>query len=128
MTATRKTPAKKETKKAPKAETVKQETPKTESAIEKILVDGVKALGGRAYKWVSPGNDGVPDRIVIIPNRAPFFVELKSESGKLTPLQEVQLQRLKDLGQQVRILKGEQEVRLFLGDLRLLLGTGPVQL
>ena len=38
-----------------------------EKEIEKILVTGVKKLGGRAYKCASPGNDGVPDRIVILP-------------------------------------------------------------
>ena len=35
-----------------------------EKEIEKILVLEVKKLGGRAYKWISPGNDGVPDRCV----------------------------------------------------------------
>ena len=29
-----------------------------EREIEKKLVDGVRKLGGRAYKFVSPGNDG----------------------------------------------------------------------
>ena len=36
-----------------------------EREIEKKLVDGVRKLGGRAYKFVSPGNDGVPERIVL---------------------------------------------------------------
>ena len=40
-----------------------------EREIEKKLVDGVRKLGGRAYKFVSPGNDGVPDRIVVLPGR-----------------------------------------------------------
>ena len=48
-----------------------------EREIEKKLVDGVRKLGGRAYKFVSPGNDGVPDRIVVLPGRAPKFIELK---------------------------------------------------
>ena len=50
-----------------------------EKDIEKILVEQVRKLGGRAYKWVSPGNDGVPDRIVIFPGRQPVFVELKKK-------------------------------------------------
>ena len=58
-----------------------------EKEIEKILVQGVKALGGKAYKWVSPGNNGVPDRIVILPRKVPVFVELKTEFGSLTALQ-----------------------------------------
>lgn len=32
-----------------------------ERDIERILVDEVRRLGGRAYKWTSPGNAGVPD-------------------------------------------------------------------
>ena len=62
-----------------------------EKEIEKILVTGVKKLGGRAYKWASPGNDGVPDRIVILPGEMPYFVELKSETGRLSALQKVQI-------------------------------------
>lgn len=77
-----------------------------ESDIEKILVSEVKKLGGRAYKWVSPGNDGVPDRIVILPDRPPMFVELKSEAGRLSALQQAQIKRLKDLGQAVYVVKG----------------------
>lgn len=87
-----------------------------EKEIEKILVQGVKALGGKAYKWVSPGNNGVPDRIVILPRKVPVFVELKTESGSLTALQKVQIQKLKSLGQKVRVLRGEEGVRDFLNE------------
>lgn len=85
-----------------------------EKEIEKILVAGVKKLGGRAYKWTSPGNDGVPDRIVILPGRPPVFVELKTESGRLSSLQRVQCKRLKEMGQEVKVLYGEKAVRDFL--------------
>lgn len=87
-----------------------------ERDIEKILVGEVKRMGGRAYKWVSPGNDGAPDRIVIFPGRKPVFVELKTETGKLSPLQAAQLARLKGLGQDVRVLYGHADVRAFLGE------------
>lgn len=85
-----------------------------EKEIEKILVAGVKKLGGRAYKWTSPGNDGVPDRIVILPGKPPVFVELKTESGRLSSLQHVQCKRLKELGQEVKVLYGEKAVKDFL--------------
>lgn len=84
-----------------------------EAEIEKILVKEVKTLGGVAYKWVSPGNDGVPDRIVIFPGKKPIFVELKTNHGKLSALQKVQCKRLLDLGQRVEILYGLQEVAMF---------------
>lgn len=84
-----------------------------EKDIEKILVTEVKKLGGKAYKWTSPGNDGVPDRIVIFPNRMPVFVELKTKTGRLTPLQVVQIDRLRELGQAVFVAKGIDGVSNF---------------
>lgn len=77
-----------------------------EKEIEKILVCEAKKLGGRAYKWVSPGNNGVPDRIVILPGQAPVFVELKTRRGTLTALQMAQIARLEDLGQKVWVVRG----------------------
>lgn len=84
-----------------------------EAEIEKLLVCEVKKLGGRAYKWVSPGNDGVPDRIVIFPGKKPVFVELKTDRGKLTALQKVQLGRLEKLGQEVSVIYGIVGVSQF---------------
>lgn len=88
-----------------------------ERDIERILVDEVRKLGGRAYKWVSPGNDGVPDRIVVLPGRAPVFVELKSETGRLTSLQRAQIGRLQGLGQDVRVVRGIDGLSQFFQDL-----------
>ena len=87
-----------------------------EKEIEKILVAEVKKLGGRAYKWMSPGNDGVPDRIVVFPNRTPIFVELKADNGKLSALQQVQIDRLKSLGQHVKVVKGIDGLSQFFQD------------
>ena len=88
-----------------------------EKEIEKVLMQEVRKLGGRAYKWVSPGNDGVPDRIVVFPNQCPIFVELKSETGRLTSLQEIQIKRLRDLGQYVEVVKGMKGVADFFLDI-----------
>ncbi len=88
-----------------------------EREVEKKLVDGVRRLGGRAYKFVSPGNDGVPDRIVVLPDTAPMFVELKTESGRLSRLQKVQITRLENLGQNVRVLYGVKDVENFLEEM-----------
>ena len=88
-----------------------------EKEIERVLVDEVKRLGGRAYKWVSPGNDGVPDRIVILPDTRLIFVELKTETGRLNALQKVQIDRLRKLGQWVEIVKGIDGLSQFFQDL-----------
>lgn len=87
-----------------------------EKDVEKKLVDGVKRLGGRAYKWVSPGNAGVPDRIVFLPGGKVYFVELKTDVGRLSAVQTVQTRRLRELGAEVRVLKGEDGVNVFLDE------------
>jgi hypothetical protein len=87
-----------------------------EAEIEKILVHEMKKLGGIAYKWVSPGNDGVPDRIVIFPDRKPVFVELKTDKGRLTALQKVQIRRLEKLGQEVTVIYGLDGLSRFFRD------------
>ena len=84
-----------------------------EKDIEKVLVAEVRKLGGRAYKWVSPGNGGVPDRIVVFPDRPPVFVELKAENGKLSVLQTAQIRRLRELGQAVYVVRGIDGVSEF---------------
>jgi hypothetical protein len=70
----------------------------SEKATEAYLRDEVKALGGRSYKWVSPGCSGVPDRIVIKPGGGVFFVELKSEGQKSTPQQRKRQAEIAALG------------------------------
>ena len=77
----------------------------------------MRRLGGRAYKWVSPGNDGVPDRIVIFPDRRPVFVELKADNGKLSALQQVQIRRLRELGQRAEVVKGIDGLSQFFQDI-----------
>lgn len=85
-----------------------------ESAIEALLVRSVHQAGGRCYKWVSPGNSGVPDRIVILPDSRVIFVELKTETGRTSALQDWQIGTLRGLGQTVRVLHGRREVELFI--------------
>ena len=77
-----------------------------ESDIEQILMTEIRKAGGRTYKWVSPGNSGVPDRIVFMPGGKVYFVELKTETGKLSAQQKVQVRRMQVLGQDVRVVKG----------------------
>ena len=48
-----------------------------ESSVETKLCKFVKSLGGVAWKWVSPGRNGVPDRICLLPGGRVIFVELK---------------------------------------------------
>lgn len=88
-----------------------------ERDIERKLVAGVKRLGGVAYKWVSPGQDGVPDRIVCMPGGKVYFVELKADRGRVSPRQVYQLGRLEKLGFRTFVVWGVDGVNKFLADL-----------
>lgn len=69
-----------------------------ESCIERWLRKQIEAMGGKLFKWVSPGNDGVPDRILILPGGVIKFIELKTKTGRLLPIQTYIHKRLRDLG------------------------------
>lgn len=69
-----------------------------ESRVEKYLVESVKKSGGKCPKFSSPGNRGVPDRIVLLPGRAVWFVEVKGSGGKLSRLQEKWIEILRGMG------------------------------
>lgn len=88
-----------------------------ERLIESYLREQVKAAGGIAYKWTSPGNSGVPDRIVILPGGRALFVELKAPGGKPTKLQMVQHKRLRALGCDVRVIDSKEQVDEMLQEL-----------
>ncbi|GIN37813.1 PDDEXK family nuclease [Heyndrickxia oleronia] len=69
-----------------------------ERDIENYLRDQVKKIKGRAYKFESPGNAGVPDRLVILPGGKVYFIELKAPGKKSRPLQVTQQRKIASLG------------------------------
>jgi hypothetical protein len=72
-----------------------------EKEIEQYLREEVKKLGGKAYKFVSPGSQGVPDRLVCLPGGRIYFVELKAPGKTSSPMQYKQQADLRRLGCQV---------------------------
>lgn len=89
-----------------------------EKEIESFLGDEVKAAGGRAYKFVSPGNDGVPDRLVLLPNGQAVFIELKAPGKKPTPLQESQIKKIRALGFRILVIDSKEGVNEFMKEVR----------
>ncbi|MGO4345520.1 VRR-NUC domain-containing protein [Paenibacillus sp. MCAF9] len=81
-----------------------------EKQIEQYLVKQVKASGGRAYKFVSPGNSGVPDRIVTLPGGRIAFAELKAPGKKPTPLQMNQQRFIANQGLPVVVIDSKEQV------------------
>ena len=85
-----------------------------EKTIEEKIGKAVRAGGGLYYKFVSPGNDGVPDRIAVLPGGRVVFIELKSETGRLRMTQHVQIQRLASRGCEVHVIQGMEEAEKFI--------------
>lgn len=82
----------------------------SEKELEAYLRIRIKKLGGVAYKFTSPGNDGVPDRLVLLPNGDMSFVELKAPGKKPSKLQKVQIKRIENLGFKVYIVDSKEKV------------------
>ena len=76
-----------------------------ERDIESRLMRAVREAGGTAYKFVSPGHSGVPDRMCVFP---PFgrivFVELKAPGKRPTKLQQAEIRRLREAGCRVAVV------------------------
>ena len=88
----------------------------TEREIERRLTDLVKKRGGLSYKFTSPNNPGVPDRIIITPAGIVWFVELKSEFGRMANIQKYQKEELEKRGANVRVIHGWDAVREFIDE------------
>ncbi|MFY9403398.1 MAG: VRR-NUC domain-containing protein [Defluviitoga tunisiensis] len=88
-----------------------------EKQIEQKLKEQIESLGGKAFKFISPGNSGVPDRIILL-NGQCYFVELKRPGGKLRPLQESVHQQFEQLGFHVYVISSIEEVKEFIEKIR----------
>ena len=81
-----------------------------EKKIEQKLVTAVKKHGGICPKFVSPGFDGMPDRLLLLPHGRFAFVEVKAPNQKPRPLQLSRHRLLKRLGFRVYVLDALEDI------------------
>ena len=81
-----------------------------EKTIERKLVTKIKAMGGIALKFTSPGFDGMPDRLVLLPDEKIAFVEVKATGCTLRPLQESRQGMLRRMGFKVYVLDDARQI------------------
>lgn len=81
-----------------------------EKTIEAYLRNQVKKRGGIAFKFVSQGYNGVPDRLIVMPGGSMYFVEVKNERGRLSPLQLQCHKMLEALGVHVFVVWSKEDV------------------
>ena len=89
-----------------------------EKQIENKLATEAKKLGGIALKFVSPSFDGMPDRLVLIPDGHIAFVELKAPGKKPRPLQLSRHRLLRSLGFRVYVIDSVEQIGGMLDELR----------
>jgi len=89
----------------------------TERNTEKRLVEAVKNHGGLCPKFVSPGFDGMPDRIVLLSNGRLGFVEVKRQGLKYRPLQLRRAEQLRRLGFQVFLLDCVDDIQRIIAEI-----------
>ena len=82
-----------------------------ESEVENYLVWTVETMGGKAYKFKSPSQRGVADRVVCMPNGETWFIEVKRpKGGRLAPLQAIFRDEVAQLNQRYALLTSKQEI------------------
>lgn len=86
-----------------------------ECDVENALVRRVKALGGMAEKFTSPGRRSVPDRLVTLPDGKIVFVELKRPGQKPTAKQQLDHDRRRALGCKVVVIDTVEAANAFTG-------------
>ena len=89
-----------------------------EKTLEALLVQAVKSMGGLAPKFVSPGFDGMPDRIVLLPHGRLAFVEVKAHGKKPRPLQVRRKRQLESLGFSVYCLDDATQIGVTLDEIQ----------
>lgn len=90
-------------------------TPRSESALEGILSAEVRRAGGMSVK-LAPTMAGFPDRMVLWPGGRIDLVELKTKTGATRRIQEIWHHRAAKLGTDVKIIRGESELKHYLAD------------
>lgn len=81
-----------------------------ESSVEAVLASEVRTAGGMSIKMLAV-TAGTPDRLVLMPGGRLYLVELKTKTGRLRPIQRVWHSRAADLGTEVVVLHGAEEVK-----------------
>lgn len=82
----------------------------SEKELEEMFRDAVRKAGGCAYKFVSPGKSGVPDRLVVLPGNCIGFVELKAPGKQPRADQRHRQKELKRLGCYVAVLDDPEDI------------------
>ena len=89
-----------------------------EKQIESKLVQAVRKKGGLCLKFVSPNFDGMPDRLILLPNGKIAFAELKAPGKKPRPLQLARHKTFINLGFRVYVIDSAEQIGKILDEIQ----------
>jgi hypothetical protein len=84
-----------------------------ESELETHFDWAVQVVGGKTYKFRSPTQNGVSDRIACFPDGSTWFVELKVKGGRIDPLQALFAADMKRLNQSYVVIWNKEDADAF---------------
>lgn len=93
-----------------KLENITRHSEVSEKAIEKYLVESVRAIGGICLKYSNANIVGYPDRVVCLRGGKVVWVELKSKGRKPTKIQTIRQNELVSLGHEVHTIDNKQSI------------------
>lgn len=88
-----------------------------EAKVENALAKMIHDRGGLCYKFISPDNPGVPDRLRILPDGKIIFIELKAEFGRMQNIQKWQHDRMLKCRADVRTIRGMEQAKALIKEL-----------
>ena len=88
-----------------------------EKELEHKFVMEIKRVGGLALKFTSPGFDGMPDRLALLPGGRLAFVEVKTPGKKPRPLQVARHKLLRRLGFKAYVLDSEEQITRIIDEM-----------
>lgn len=86
----------------------------SEGRLDQILVEAVRKVRGLCIKLPAMWYIGIPDRMVLLSGARIYFVELKSDTGRVSPTQGRWTRLLTKLGFQVFLIKGKIQLKEFI--------------
>ena len=81
-----------------------------ETSVEERLISATREMGGECIKLLPWSTTGLPDRLSLLPDGIAWFIETKTDKGRLRPRQRWWRDRLQTLGLRYTVLRSPEEV------------------
>lgn len=85
-----------------------------EKTIERYIVKYAKDKGLLSYKFRSPSNRGVPDRIFITPYGLTIYIEFKQEGKSLSKLQQSTYNKFKERNCNIHVVDSIEKGKIII--------------